>query len=163
MSAWNYADVWETIVECRGDDVALVHGDRRVQWRSFDRRANGVAASLLELGLQRQAHVAQFLTNGPEYLESMFACFKAALVPVNTNYRYGPDELAYLWTVADIEVVIFQGRFTPAAAAVRPRVGRVRCWVHVDDGTHRCPGWAQAVRAMGDRTRAGDGTRRAEP
>ena len=34
-----------------------------------------------------------YLYNCPEYLESMFGLFKAALVPVNTNYRYSDDEL----------------------------------------------------------------------
>ena len=32
----------------------------------------------------------------------MFGMFKAGLVPVNTNYRYGDDELVYLWDNADV-------------------------------------------------------------
>ena len=51
--------------------------------------------------MERQQAVAQYLYNGPEYMESMFAAFKAAYVPVNTNYRYTAEELTYLWDNAD--------------------------------------------------------------
>ncbi len=52
---------------------------------------------LVDVGVGRQARVAQYLYNSPAYLEAVFASFKAGLVPVNTNYRYGADELVYLW------------------------------------------------------------------
>jgi acyl-CoA synthetase (AMP-forming)/AMP-acid ligase II len=67
---------------------------------------------------------------------------KAALVPVNTNYRYRHDELHYLWDNADAAAVVFHGEFTETAGAVRPRCPRVRLWLHVDDGTTPCPDWA---------------------
>ena len=62
-------------------------------WREFDRRADGVAAFLLDRGAGEQDKVAQYLYNGPHYLESLFASFKAGLAVVNTNYRYTADEL----------------------------------------------------------------------
>ena len=43
-----------------------------------------------------QDKIAVYLFNGPEYMESAFAAFKAWLVPVNTNYRYVDGELHYL-------------------------------------------------------------------
>ena len=112
-------------------------------WREFDGRADGVAAALLDAGLGHQAKVAQYLYNGPEYLESVFAAFKAGLVPVNTNYRYTEDELTYLWDNADVEAVVFHGSFADT--------GPTRCeqacrgsgtWLWVDDGASRCPDWA---------------------
>src|SRR6202000_955994 len=84
-SGWNYADLWEAVAAARPASAALIHGDRVVSWRRFDERANGVARGLLEAGLARDAKVAQFLRNQPEFLESLFAIFKAGLVPVNTN------------------------------------------------------------------------------
>ena len=47
---------------------------------------------------------------------------KAALVPVNTNYRYKHDELHYLWDNADAAAVVFDGEFTEAADALRATV-----------------------------------------
>ena len=106
---WNFADVWETVAHTVPDAIAQVHGDRRVDWRTFARHADGVAACLLTAGLARHDKVALYLYNTPEYLETAFAVMKAALVPVNTNYRYKHDELHYLWDNADAAAVVFDG------------------------------------------------------
>src|SRR6266487_850904 len=98
---WNYADVWEAVAAMHPHATALVRGDSEISWRDFDRRANGIAATLLDGGLRQQDKVAQYLRNSPAYIESMFAAFKAGLVPVNTNYRYVDEELRYLWTNSD--------------------------------------------------------------
>ena len=65
--------------------------------------------------------MAHYLYNCPEYLESMFAAFKAGLVPVNTNYRYVDDELVYLWDNADAVAVVFHGTFADRIERIRDR------------------------------------------
>ncbi|HEX8582387.1 MAG TPA: acyl-CoA synthetase [Acidimicrobiales bacterium] len=142
MPGWNFADVWEAVADRIPDAPAAVHGGRRTAWAELDRRADGVAAALLAAGAARQDKVAQYLHNRPEYLESVYACYKAGLAPVNTNYRYADDELAYLWDNADAVAVVFQGTFAERADRVRPRVPGVRTWLWVDDGTAPCPDWA---------------------
>lgn len=140
--AWNFADVWERIADTAPAATASLHGEQRLAWRDFDRRADGVAAALLAAGLGAQDKVALYLYNGPAYLESVFACFKAGLVPVNTNYRYLDDELHYLFDNSDAAAVVFHGEFTPRVDALRVRCPKVRTWLHVDDGTTPCPSWA---------------------
>ncbi|MGH9184588.1 MAG: AMP-binding protein, partial [Acidimicrobiales bacterium] len=142
MPGWNFADVWETIADQLPAAPAQVQGDRRCSWRDFDRRADGIARVLLDAGVQRQDKVAQYLYNCPEYLESMFAVFKAGLVPINTNYRYGDDELVYLWDNADAVAVVFHGLFSERIDRLRARLQRVRAWLWVDDGSGPCPDWA---------------------
>jgi fatty-acyl-CoA synthase len=142
MTDWNFADVWETVADTVPDAPALVHGDRRLTWSELDRRADGVARALLESGPAHQDKVAHYLYNGPEYLESTFGILKAGLVPVNTNYRYTDDELAYLWTNADAVAVIFHGAFAERIGGLRDRVPLVRSWLWVDDGSGPCPAWA---------------------
>ena len=68
-----------------GAAPALVQGPRTISWADMDTRADAVARWLLDVGLEHQDKVAQYLYNCPEYLESMFAAFKVGLVPVNTN------------------------------------------------------------------------------
>ena len=158
---WTFADVWETIACAVPDRVALVHGDQRVTWREFNRRADGIAAALLDSGLKPQDKVALYLHNAPAYLESVFAALKARLVPVNTNYRYTGDELVQLWTDADAAAVVFHGAFAAQAEAVRARCPAVRVWLFVDDGETSCPGWAvryeTAAQASAQRTVAAPG------
>jgi len=154
MTNFNLADVWELAAELRGDRVALVHGDVKRSWTDFDRRAGGVAQTLLGAGLGPNAKVAQYLYNCNEYLESVFGALKVAMVPVNTNYRYADDELVYLFDNSDAEAVMFHGAFTERVAGIRARVPGVRLWLHVDDGSGPCPDWAmpyeEAAGALGD-------------
>jgi 3-oxocholest-4-en-26-oate---CoA ligase len=136
MSSWNFADVWEVVAEEHPERDAVIQGDRRSDWATFNRRASGLAATLQEFtsGSGAQAKVAQYLYNCPEYLESVFASWKAALVPVNTNYRYADDELVYLWDNADVEVVVFDAAFVERVERIRPRLPRIKGWIVV--GSH---------------------------
>jgi acyl-CoA synthetase (AMP-forming)/AMP-acid ligase II len=142
MPGWNFADVWEVIAEQLPDAQCQVQGERRIRWSEFDRRANGIARTLLDRGAPEQGKVAQYLYNCPEYIESMFGAFKAGLVPINTNYRYQDDELVYLWDNADCVAVVFHGTFTEIIERIRHRVPLVATWLWVDDGSGPCPEWA---------------------
>jgi len=142
VSEWVIADVWERVAALQPEADCLIQGTRRVSWGRFDQRADGVADFLLRCGLGHQAKVAQYLYSCPEYIESVFACFKAALVPVNTNFRYRADELVALWLDADVEAVVFDVSFTDRIEEVRHRLPGVRCWLCVSDGTGAAPSWA---------------------
>ncbi len=141
-SGWTYADVWETLAQTQPDRPALLHGDQASTWRQFDDRANGLAQFLLNAGCGHQDKVAFFLYNGPEYLETFYACSKASLVHVNTNYRYGPNELTYLWEDADVVAVVFHGAFADTIESLRSEVPKIHTWLWVDDQSGPCPDWA---------------------
>ncbi len=142
-AGWNLADLWEAVADHLPDALAQQQGDRSHSWSEFNRRANGIAGALLASdGVAEQDKVAQYLYNSPEYLESVFAAFKAGLAVVNTNYRYAADELVYLWDNADATAVVFHGTFAEQCDAVRDRVPKVRTWLWVDDGSGACPDWA---------------------
>jgi fatty-acyl-CoA synthase len=143
MAGWTFVEFWERAADKLPDAPFAIHGDRVVTWGEADRRADGVAATLLAAGAQHQDKVAQYLYNCPEYLESQFACFKASLVPVNTNYRYTADELLYLWDNADAVAVVFHGTFVDTIEEIRDRLPKVRTWLWVDDGSGPCPSWAE--------------------
>ena len=163
MAGWNFADVWETVADTAPDAPAQVQGDRQIAWGALDRRADGIARTLLDAGAVEQDKVALYLHNCPEYLETVFACFKAGLVPVNTNYRYADDELSYLWDNADAIAVVFHGAFAGRIDHIRDRVPGVVTWLWVDDGSGACPGWATpyetAAQAATGRTQAPWGRR----
>jgi acyl-CoA synthetase (AMP-forming)/AMP-acid ligase II len=143
MSDWNFADVWDTVAATVPDRPALAQGAVRLSWRELEHRAASVAAALRDAGLGHQAKVAQYLYNSPAYLESLYACFKAGLVPVNTNYRYTDDELVYLWDNSDTEAVMFHASFTERVERIRTLLPAVKLWLHVDDGTPETfPEWA---------------------
>ena len=147
MSGWNFADVYEAVARHAPERPCQVCGDRVVTWGEFDRRADALAADLLAAGLGHQAKVAAYLQNGVEYLEVYVAAFKAGMAPVNTNYRYGPDEITYLWDNADAEAVVFHAAFSELVEKVRPTLPRVRRWYVVADETGAGPTWATPYEA----------------
>jgi len=140
--AWTFADVWEAIAAVQPDTPALVQGDRVVTWSQFDARSDALAAHFIAEGLGRQAKVAAYLYNGPEYLESYFAAFKGGFAPVNTNYRYGPEEVTYLFDNADAEAVVFHAGFTELLEQIKDRLPKVKAWVAVAEPGHPVPAWA---------------------
>lgn len=145
---WNYANLWESVAGATPDRPALIHGQRQIAWKDFDRRANALAKAMVEAGLSKQSKVAAYLYNGPEYLETYFAAFKAGLVPFNTNYRYGGDELTYLFDNADAEAVVFHASFAEMADKVRGRLPKVKVWIAVPEEGHPVPAWAKDYDAI---------------
>jgi acyl-CoA synthetase (AMP-forming)/AMP-acid ligase II len=144
MTGHSFADIWEAVADALPDAQSLVHGDRRLTWSQVDRRADGIAKTLLDAGVQQTDKVAQYLYNCPEYLESLFGIVKAGCAPVNTNYRYTEDELVYLWDNADAVAVVFHGTFTDTIEKIRPKVPNVKTWLWVDDGSGPMPSWASS-------------------
>jgi 3-oxocholest-4-en-26-oate---CoA ligase len=133
VSTWNYAEVLEAVAAVNATAPAQVCGDRRFSWQQFNQRSNALAADLLAAGLREQSKVAAYLTNGPEYLETYFAAFKAGMVPVNTNFRYGPEEIRYLFDNADAEAVVFHASYALLLSQVRADLSGVKRWYVVDD------------------------------
>lgn len=160
MTSWNYADVLEVVAETVPDAPALTHGERTHTWAALEARANNLSRWLLEHGALRQDKIALYLTNCSEYLEASYAAFKISLVPINTNYRYADDELAYLWENADAVAVVFHATFAERIEAIRDRLPKVRSWLWVDDGSAPCPEWATPYEAAAT---GGDGSRTVAP
>ena len=143
MTDWNYADVWEAVADIQPDAVAITQGERNLTWAEL--RPAGPTASRSSCstwGWSQQDKVAVYLYNCPEYLQTTFAAIKIGLVPVNTNYRYGDDELSYLWDNADAVAVVFHGTFAERIERILDRVPGVKGWLWVDDGSGPCPDWA---------------------
>jgi 3-oxocholest-4-en-26-oate---CoA ligase len=150
---WNFAKVWNTVAQARGDAPAQIHDGKVQTWTEFANRAGRLANILKQGRVSRQGKVALYLRNGPEFMETVFAIFKASAVPVNTNYRYGVEEIHHIWSNADVEAVVFHGAFTPLADALRYLCPKIALWIWVDDSNGPCPEWAvdyQATTATGE-------------
>ncbi|MGH9049614.1 MAG: acyl-CoA synthetase [Acidimicrobiia bacterium] len=137
---WNFGTIFESVADALPDQEALVQGERRRTWREFDDRAGRLANALSGLGLGPDSKVASYLYNSNEYVEGLFATFKIRGVPVNVNYRYLEDELAYLLDNSDAEAVLFHGSLAEQVAKVRDRLPRLRAAIQVDDGSPHLKG-----------------------
>lgn len=108
----SYGDVFDAVARAAvAHEPAVICDGETTIWETFDLHANALARALRDAGLQTQAKVGLYMRNGPEYLIAFAACFKARLVPVNINFRYGPAEIAYLLDNSDAEAVVFDEEF----------------------------------------------------
>ena len=123
---FNLADLFESVVDVVPDRVALVVGDRRLTYRQLDERANRLAHHLQSVGVRTGEHVGLYLTNDAAFVEGLLAAFKLGAVPINVNYRYVEEELAYLFDDADLVAVVHHCGFAPQLDAIRRRLPRLR-------------------------------------
>jgi 3-oxocholest-4-en-26-oate---CoA ligase len=130
----HFATVWESIAAAIPEHPALIHGELTRSWSDYDDRASRLAAAFTAAGIGRDAKVAMFLYNGPEYLETQYAAFKVRATPVNVNYRYLDDELLYLLDNADAEALVFHTSLADRVERVKARLPKVRLYIQVDDG-----------------------------
>ncbi len=132
---WNFARAWEAIADAQPDRPALVQGTRIRSWGEWDDRAARLAAAFKDLGLTPDGKVASYLYNSTEYMEGVYATWKCGGAPVNVNYRYLEDELAYLLTNSDTEILLFHGALGEHVAKVAAQIPTLKAIVQVDDGS----------------------------
>jgi acyl-CoA synthetase (AMP-forming)/AMP-acid ligase II len=113
MAFGNLAHALDIVAEIRADEDSLIQGDRHLSWSQVERRARNLSAWMIERGATHQGKVAVYTYNHPAYMESIYAAFKASLVPVNVNYRYQAEELRYLLDNSDTEIVVVHEDFAP--------------------------------------------------
>ncbi|WP_327151502.1 acyl-CoA synthetase [Nocardia sp. NBC_01329] len=137
----NFADLFEHSVDAMPERIALIEEGRRVTYRELEEDANRLAHHLAAQGVTRGTHIGFQMHNSIDTMQTLIACFKLAAVPVNINFRYGPDELAYLYDNADLEYLVYHacyGDAVRAAAQRSPRLKYLLC--AADDRTPADPG-----------------------
>ncbi|GGV89314.1 fatty-acyl-CoA synthase [Streptomyces gelaticus] len=135
---YNLADLFESVVDAVPEREALVYLDhpgtgaeRRLTYAELDTAANRLAHHLIEAGIAPGEHLGLHLYNGVEYLQTVLACLKARIVPVNVNYRYVEEELIYLYRDADLAALVFDAEFDERVAAAAPKAPGLRHLVRV--------------------------------
>ena len=107
-------------------------GETRRTWGDYEARAARLASAFREAGLGPDSKVGLYLYNCVEYCETQFGAFKGRFVPVNVNYRYLDDELAYLLENSDAEALVFHTSLGDRVARVMERCPKVKQWIAVD-------------------------------
>ena len=130
---FNFADCFECVADTVPDRIAVVAGDRRLTYAAFDERSTRFAHTLAACGVSAGEHVALYLHNQLEHLEAMLGCFKRRAVPINVNYRYGPDELTYLFADADAVAIVLGREYRDLVAEIRARLPKLRVLIEVGD------------------------------
>lgn len=128
---FNLADMFEMVAEAVPERLALQADDLEQTFAELDQRSDRIAAALADRGVKRGDTVGLYLMNCPEYLEAFIAAAKIGAIPFNVNYRYGREELTYLFDNAQAAAVIFNAEFAPVMQDVAQRVSSIRLQLFV--------------------------------
>ncbi len=145
---FNISVIIEAVAERLPDRLAVIYGDRKIDYAGFVDRSRRLARYLADRGLgchreraELAGHevgqdlLAQYLYNGPEYLEGLVGSFRSRVAPFNVNYRYVADELRYLLRDGRPRAIQYHAAFAPTLAEVLPDIPPVDVLLQVDDGS----------------------------
>src|SRR5262249_34109748 len=120
----------ERIASLVPDREALVWGDHAVTHAELAARSRRIANAVRALGLgcrverdrlqpweSGQDHVALYLYNGPEWVESMYGVLKARAAFVNVNYRSKAGKLRYVIVHGNTRALIYHAALPPTLRA----------------------------------------------
>jgi 3-oxocholest-4-en-26-oate---CoA ligase len=130
--AYNIADLFEHAVDAVPDRTALILGAESRTFAELEAEANRFAAHLAAQGVGAGDHVGSYGFNSIGWVIAMVGAFKRRAVPINVNYRYVEDELAYLFDNADLCAVVIDREFAPRVANVRRSLPLLRHVLHFD-------------------------------
>lgn len=153
--AWNLADIFDAVAAVVPPDrPAIIQHGRTTTWSELDRRSNRFARSLIARGLRPGDKVAIISRNHPAYMEAFIGSLKARMVPININYRYKRDEVAYIFNDASVDAVVYQREFETLATELQAALPGIGSWYCVE-GASALDGGLSFEAAVTD----GDGAR----
>ena len=140
--------IQEAVAAALPDREAIVFRDRRLTHAEVAERSRRLANFLLAHGItihrprselrnweSGQDHVALYMYNGNEYVESLLGGYKARAVPFNVNYRYVREELEYLLNDADAKAIVYHACFAPTVKEILGSVPTLKLLIQVEDGS----------------------------
>lgn len=100
------------------EQVAVIFHGRQWSYSELNDRVNALALGLTRLGLQTGDRVVLWMKNCPQFIETMFACWKVGLVVVPVNARLTPAEVAVQVSDCAASALVYGAEFISGAAQV---------------------------------------------
>lgn len=106
-------DFFDAMAEQHPDKEALVsvHQNVRLSYRELQQKANQLASTLINMGLQKGDRVGIWSHNNVEWVLMQLATAKAGVVLVNINPAYRTFELEYAINKVDCQVLVLMRHF----------------------------------------------------
>jgi len=110
------------------DNVAVIDGERRYTYATWNAPVNAVAHALGELGVEHGDRVVQVIKNREENCAIHVACQKLGAVNTPINFRWASAEIEYCVNDAEARLVVLEEATAAEVLAARERFrSRPRC------------------------------------
>lgn len=111
------------------DRLAVSWGEQTATYAEEERRTNALSLSLKSLGIKKGDRVGILQWNGIQFLETMFACFKAGFCVVPLNARFHPEEIGYHLRDSEAVAVVFGHEFEDAISGIRETLPETKFFI----------------------------------
>jgi len=108
------------------DKTVFVYDDTRISFSELDKRGNSLVHGLWDMGVKKGDRVAILADICNQYVETLLALPKAGMVAIPMNYRFVPEELAYVINDSGAETIFVDDNFKSAFDAMRPHAKGIK-------------------------------------
>ncbi len=114
--------------------TAVIYGERRYDWRTFDARCRRLASALRDRGIGPGDTVAILAPNIPEMVEAHFGAPLAGAILNALNTRLDAESIGFMLRHGEAKALLIDREFAALAAKALEACGPDRPWVvDIDD------------------------------
>jgi acyl-CoA synthetase (AMP-forming)/AMP-acid ligase II len=113
--------------------LAIAYGDYELTYRQANERINKLANALTNLGIKKGQNVAILLHNCPEFIETLFACFKVGIGTVPINFRLHPKECSFIIDNSEAIAVVLGDDFRDPLYALKSEMPKLKYYICIND------------------------------
>ena len=137
QSVDSVGDVVSAAADAWGDEPFLTDAPtgETVTFAALDERSSRLANALANIGVEAGDRVGLYLTNGPTYVDAIFACAKLGAIQTPINWDYREREAKHALDRAEISTVIAEpsGTITDVLPAVSADADSLESVVATDE------------------------------
>ena len=123
FKGYSLVDYFDAVVRAHPDRTAIYFGEQRLSFRELADLSWMAAACLRDHGVCDGETVGLHLFNRPEYIAAFYGACRIGAIPFNVNYRYGKQELAYLYADAQARAVFCEEDLLNVAKSATAEAG----------------------------------------
>jgi len=115
------------------ESLAIACADYELTYQQANERINKLSNALNGLGIRRGDNVAILLHNCPEFIETLFACFKAGIGTVPLNFRLHPKECCFIIDNSEAVAVVLCEDFRDSLYSLKNQMPGVKHYITIND------------------------------
>ncbi|MEH6943950.1 long-chain-fatty-acid--CoA ligase [Bacillus sp. JJ722] len=93
--------------ERMGNQVAFVFERNNTTYYELNEKVSRLSSSLSTKGLGKGSHIALLIGNTPDYIYSLYACWRIGAVVIPINPAYTSSEISYILKNAKVDAILY--------------------------------------------------------
>ena len=114
------------------EKTAAIEGRTRYTFAQFNERVNRLANAICAMGLVEGDRMAVLNHNCFQYIELYFAAAKSGTPLVPLNFRFSPDELAYVMNDSGAKALFFGKDYAPSVEFLRKDAPAIKHFICIN-------------------------------